>query len=275
MTDEIRTKAELLALFADNTTGAITPQRIRDFVVSNQTTQREQSALPTTITEFADLFVANPGCTATDLPSALNYGDRALTLINNSGVQHTITADGGDTIAGQATLVLEEQSVVQLAAEPNNGAWLIVFNTGDLQPEVDHALAYIEAGTATTTIADAVWSDINDLMTSGLSSTDLVVGGTGILFNGAEPKLFDVSVSIGVEKSAGASRNYSYALVVNGTPLSPIVADEFDTTFDSTTLFNIVSLNPSDTIKVQIRGDGNSDSVIVQHLNLRLTEIRS
>lgn len=34
MTDTIRTKAELLALLADNTTGDITPQDIRDMLVS-------------------------------------------------------------------------------------------------------------------------------------------------------------------------------------------------------------------------------------------------
>jgi hypothetical protein len=275
MANEIRTKAELLALFADNTTGAITPQKIRDFVVSNLASEREVSALPATISEFTDTFVANPGCTATTLPSAAIYGSRSLYILNNSGVSHTITPDGGDTISGNPTLVLEEQSVTQLAAEPGSNNWLIIFNTGDLTPANDHALAYIESGTNITAVIDGDFVDINDTMTSGLSSADLIVGGTGILFNGAETKLFDISMSIGVEKSAGTARNYSYAIAVNGIVISPIVADEFSTTFDTTTLFNIVSLSTNDTVKVQIRADGNSDSVIVQHLNLRLTEIRT
>ena len=274
MADQVKSKAQLLSDFSDNTTGLITPQTLRNFVVSNLSVEREGSVVPVTISSFTDLFVADPGCSGTTLPAVADFGDRSLVIINNAGSGHVITADGSDTIAGNATLVLEEQSVTSLAAIPGSNDWLIIFNTGDLTPPNEHALAYIEAGTNTTIISDATWSDINDTMTSGPSSADLVAGGTGILFNGAETKLFDVSVSIGTEKTAGGHSDYSFAIAINDTPVSPIVANEFDNKFVSTTLFNIITLNPGDTLKVQIRGDGNSDNVIVQHLNLRMTEIR-
>lgn len=109
----IRDKTELLALFADNTSGDISPEDLRDFVVSNQAVTRQDVATPgTTLTPETDAALVQAADVT--LPLAADYKQRKLVIKNISGGDCTINVSLGDTLDGGATLVIRDQAFIEL-----------------------------------------------------------------------------------------------------------------------------------------------------------------
>ena len=121
----------MLSQFADNNTGNITPEFVRDFVVSNYVVDGQIGNVPATqILELTDLFIADPGCTSCVLPQALNHGDRPLQIVNNTGADITISPLGADTIDGvNAPVTLQNDQYLSFGAratQPDNWTLLVL-----------------------------------------------------------------------------------------------------------------------------------------------------
>jgi hypothetical protein len=273
MTQSIRTKDELLAIFADANPALVTKQNIRDFVVSNRVLERQVETSPQPVDAFTDFFIADVGCNATTLPAIADYGDRTLTIANISGFDVTITPDGAETIDGESSITIIDQSVVALTASITTTNWRVLIDTQQFATPAEYALAYIEASAALTTILDGTFVSINESLVAGLNSADFSVSATEITYNGIEDKIFAVDVAATAEKSGGVNQQYSYAVAVNDLPLSPIVSDTVANVFDSVSIVGVIALSTNDTVKVMVRGDSTTDSLNVKDLNLRLTEI--
>jgi hypothetical protein len=79
MPDTVRSRADLLTLLADNTTGNISPQRIRDFVVS-------------TLGVYGSIYVHNTGGNPALYPSQVVTSSSAkLTLFDTDGASDGVT----------------------------------------------------------------------------------------------------------------------------------------------------------------------------------------
>ena len=273
MPDTIRTKAELLTLFADNSIHAITPQILRDFVVSNQVNQGQTETTPgQTIADDTDVFLAQPGATDVFLGLAADYGDRFLAIINKSGGDLTINITGGDTIDGGASIIISDSSFAILGIVVAN-EWLTVINTG-ADPD-EYAQGQFSGSVAVTNIISGTFADINEALVAGEVSSQFTVGAGEITYNGSSPQRFAVGASISAGKTAGATMNYTYSLAINSVPTGPtITATLANATFGTSHLQDIVTLDTNDTIKLQVRGDITDDDIVVGDLILTLTEIQ-
>lgn len=132
MADQIRTKTELLALFADNAAGNIGAQDLRDFVASNQAVQEQVETLSgATMNVLSDVFIADVGCADFELPIAGDYGRRFLSVINASGSLLTINGNAGEKIDGNSSVTLEDnQYLVIVSPDVGVTQWITLINTG-------------------------------------------------------------------------------------------------------------------------------------------------
>ena len=275
MTETLRSKDELLAIFADGPVKA-SKQDVRDLIVSTLANQTQTETTPgQAMLEETDLFVADTGATDMILATIASFGNRMATVMNLAATSLTINPNGAETIDSNASLTIDPGSVAIFLADAGfpSDNWFTLVNTSAAASN-DYALAYIEASVALTTILDGTFVDINESLSTGPNSTDFTIAAGEITYNGIEDKIFAVDVSITAAKTTGGNVQYSYAVAVNDAPLSPIVADNVTTVYDSMSIVGIITLSTNDTVKVQIRGDGTTESLNVQDLNLRLTEIR-
>ena len=115
MADTIRTVTEVLALFADNTTGGISAQDLRDFVVSIGFNTRTTVNVATydVVEDDRVLHVTRSaaGVCAIDLKTAQLGKNRILDVKDAGGNAFvnniTITTEGAETIDGAANLVID------------------------------------------------------------------------------------------------------------------------------------------------------------------------
>ena len=277
MANQIRTKDELLALFADNTTGLITPQDMRDFVVSNLVAEGQIETTPgQTMSAFTDVFLADVGASSMILPTIADFGSRFLSVINASGGSLQVDAAGGETIDGNAFTTLDDEQYLSLAAKEGSTDWITLINTSepDVAPN-DYALGTITDSVAITNIIGGTYVDVNDAMLEAQVSPDFTVSASQITFNGPSPKLFAIDVALTAGKTMGSIESYTVALILNTILNGPTMGISFSNgVADNVGLHNIQQLSDGDDVKIQIRGDTTSDDLIVTDLILRLTEIK-
>ena len=168
----IRTKAELLALFADNTTGDISARDLRDFVDSNLTQNvQSESSSGQTINALSDFFVFEPGATDAILPDAVTYGSRGVELANASGGPVVINASGSDTVDGGASIIIDHEQYARLY--PQGTDWAVVIKTVTDKREFS-----LQVGASGVTVAgayfksaDVTMDDVNMGFAMPLSAT--------------------------------------------------------------------------------------------------------
>lgn len=274
MAETLRTKPELLALMADNATGDITPQDMRDFIASNNVQEVQAPSAPAVLDPLTDFLLALPGCNTLDLSTVAAYGNRSLQIANASGGDLVVNAAGGETIEGTSSITLADQAFVLLGAESVAPNWLTIIRTDVSEPPFDFCLGYFNESVAITNIVSTVYVDINDSLTQGPKSPDFVVIGDELIYSGAD-KIYAIDVSASAGKTLGSNENYTFALSLNGTPQDPTMGAALANGVKTTVpLQTIVVLTDGDTLKVQVRGDTTSDDLIVTDLSIRATEIR-
>jgi len=116
MADTIRTKAQVLALMPNNNSGQISPQDMRDFIVSIYDAVSALSTRTLTgdttlaATDHVVLVDASGGDVTLTLPlAASRLSEFCIKKIDSSGNTVTIDGNGGETIDGSTTFVLTEQ----------------------------------------------------------------------------------------------------------------------------------------------------------------------
>lgn len=272
MTETIRTKQELLGIFADSNANRIVKQDIRDFIVSNLVEEIQYESVIAAIDSLSDTVVALPGCTTLILPLTSSYGDRQLRIINISGADVVIGAEVGDTIDDGASVLLSDKQFLIVGKNASN--WISLINTSADAP-AEYALAIIQDSAAVTDISDGVYVDIDDDMTSEAASIQMLVGANEVTYVGTESKTFAYSISLAATKIGGSPEVYTFSLVLNGTPIAPkITANMANAVLAVVCLSGIVDLAADDEVKLQVRGDGTADDLVVADLHLRLTEIK-
>lgn len=130
MVDTIRTRTELLTLFADNTIQDISPQDCRDLIVTLLGASQAHFVdgpidFTTGFVELVDL--------ADDilLPLTGDYGARALTIANATGGDVNIIAAPTQTIDGLPTLVMNNgNAAVLIPSIDSPGNWLVILSPG-------------------------------------------------------------------------------------------------------------------------------------------------
>ena len=274
MPDTIRTKQELLDIFADADLHRITKQDIRDFIVSNHVAASQVENTPSQEMEaLSDIFVAVPGATSMILPITTEYGDRIASVINISGGDLTINTQFSETIDGQSSTTLADAQFALFAgAEVEVGNWATLVNTTPISDPDEYALAVIAGSGATTNIIDNTYADINDVLVDVAESLNMVIGANEVTYVGIENKLFAIDASLFI---AANGDQYTSAIVVNGSPVAEMQQDLSNAKSGSCSLFTIIQLVTNDTIKVQVRGDGTDNDVGIPDMHLRLTEIRT
>lgn len=175
MSDTIRTKDELLALFADNITGDISPQDLRDFVVSNQVSENQiESISGQAISVTTDNFYAQVGATEATPPPADDYGNRALIVANSSGETLTINAAVGETVDGGASVSIDDNQFAILSSN-DVAAWQQIVNTSEEVDAIhqgdDVSLLNNDAGYLTSTPAPVFGSEYSLLKDTSTRST--------------------------------------------------------------------------------------------------------
>ena len=274
MPDTIRTKSELLGFFADNAAGAISPQNLRDFVVSNQVqTAQVETTSGQTIADLTDVFVAAPGASDVFLPLTSGYGDRFLGIINASGSDLIVNVSGGDTVDGGSSITVGDNQFALLGfAVPTE--WFTLINTTPVSTTSQFAQASFVDSSAVTNIIGTVFVDVNDNLVNDFESIDFTVSANLITYTGSKAKLFAIDVSVSAAKVGGSMEAYTYGIARNNVVSEPnIGASLSNASFGTTSLMQLITLNPNDTIKLQVRGDTTSDDLIVADLVLRLTEV--
>lgn len=170
MADTIRTKAELLALFADNITGDITPQDMRDFVVSNLTAESQTETVSgTTVATNADVFVALLAASDVTLPAVSSYGNRSITIYNLTGGSLTVNAAIGDDIEGAGSVDIDSGKAAILASPEVGFSWVSLLNTSESGSVAPHT--HVEADI--TDLDKYTQSEVNNLV--GGVASDLIV----------------------------------------------------------------------------------------------------
>ena len=119
MADTKRTLSALQALFADNTTKQISPQKLRDFLVSAYGSGYVTAVTGTPYSVGADddvLLINVASASTVNLPAAASNQHRLL-YIKNLTI-NTVTVDGNasETIDGQLTQVIKDQYTCMLMA---------------------------------------------------------------------------------------------------------------------------------------------------------------
>ena len=273
MADTIRTKAELVLLMADNSTGDISPQDIRDFVVSNNVQEVQAESAPAVLDPLTDFFLAFTGCNDLTLTTIAAYGERTLSVANATGADMVINADAGETIEGLSSITVADEAFILLGAEASGTNWLTLFRTDIDAPPDDYAIGYFNESVSITNIIADTYVDVNENMVQGLKSADFSVIGDELLYSG-ENKTFAVDVVASAGKTMGSIENYTFALVKNATPQTPTIGIALTNGVKDTLPLNpIVMLTDGDTLKVQVRGEGTSDDLIVTDLSIRTMEI--
>ena len=273
MADTIRTKAELVLLMADNSTGDISPQDIRDFVVSNNVQEVQAESAPAVLDPLTDFFLAFTGCNDLTLTTIAAYGERTLSVANATGADMVINADAGETIEGLSSITVADEAFILLGAEASGTNWLTLFRTDIDAPPDDFCLGYFNESVSITNIIADTYVDVNESLTEGLKSDDFSVIGDELVYSG-EDKVFAVDVSAAAGKTMGSIENYTFALSKNGTPQAPTIGIALTNGVkDTLPLQLVVTLSDGDTLKAQVRGEGTSDDLIVTDLSIRTMEI--
>ena len=136
MTGSIKTRQELYNAFADNNSGDITPEDVRDFVASNLSLQEERLNAPGTVIDFlTDICFLEAGANQVFIPQYVNYGARTLRLVNATGGLVTVDCEPGGTIAGQNPFPLPNGATIEISPSPTPLAWDIVLFADPLQPD--------------------------------------------------------------------------------------------------------------------------------------------
>ena len=74
-------------------------------MVSNLAVERQTETTPGSIIDpLSDSFYADTGASSATLPSTVAYGDRSLAIANRSGGILVLSAAGGDTVDGVASV---------------------------------------------------------------------------------------------------------------------------------------------------------------------------
>lgn len=116
MADTIRTKAQVLALMPDNNSGQVSPQDMRDFIVSiydavsalNTRTLTSNATLAST--DHVVLVDATNGAVTVTLPlAAARLSEFCIKKTDSSANAVTVDGNGGETIDDATTFVLTEQ----------------------------------------------------------------------------------------------------------------------------------------------------------------------
>lgn len=114
MADTRRSLSEVLALFGDNVTAQISPQDLRDFVISiqfNTVTEVNVAAYDLTADDYIlDVKYTPTGAVAIDLKTAYLTKGKVLHIKDsggNAGANNiTITSEGAQTFDGAANVVI-------------------------------------------------------------------------------------------------------------------------------------------------------------------------
>ena len=124
MSGNIKTKSELYTAFADNNSGDITPQDVRDFVASNLGFEEQRLNAPGAVIDFlTDICFLEAGCNQVFIPQYVNYGTRTLRLVNRSGSDVQVDTEPGGTIGGVSPYILAPNATIEVSPNPSPLAW--------------------------------------------------------------------------------------------------------------------------------------------------------
>ena len=129
MADTVRTRTALIALLADNTTGAVTEQTMRDFLVSGFSCvpYAAKTSVYTITTDDCIVYAGGTSSYAVNLPTAASMIGRFVFIKKTSTISYSITVkpNGAETIDGATTQVMTAQySCMMLHSDGSN--WYIL-----------------------------------------------------------------------------------------------------------------------------------------------------
>ena len=243
----LRTKSELLALFADNTSGDISAEDLRDFVDSNLALDIQTIALAfDTVLDKSDLVYLSTGANIIELPDIANFKNRALIIYSDTIGLSQINAAAGQSIESQSSRFLKTGDSVTIAPQvinPNNWAlistrinelvdlrdtpisylgqalkYLRVNATADATEFVErsYAGANEEGNALTTTINVAgTFEPINCNMTG--SANDFTIASNAATYTGADTKPFLFTFSVSVSRQNGVLSQLVVKAFIDGT----------------------------------------------------------
>lgn len=291
----IRTKTELLNLFADNNSRQITAERLRDFVDSNLAIDFENaSSSPYTVGDTADVVVADPGASVLNLPPIADFKDRGLTILNRSGGQITVVADSSETIELLPSVSLENLQNIAILTQVAQTNWdiistnrslftflrdtpnfyigsagrIVVVNNAEdglefiVNPSTQTANFFEEDNALATTIVDLVtFEDLNiNLAANSLNTlTDFSVSGNTITKTTTGTTVFSIWWSMDGAPVTGNNRMYSLKVFKNGsTALDGHVTLTASANRDQAgSMVTLVSLTQNDTLDFKVRADSD------------------
>lgn len=188
----IRTKAELIALYADNVSGDISASDLRDFVNSNLSLEfLNVTSTPVTAADTTDIIIGLTGVGTVNLPLIASFKDRALIITNDSGsFTMTIDPDGIETIAGLSSLTMLPGRAVFLYSELGSTDWnIIIDNLGQFINLQDTPTSYV--------------SDPNKFLRVDALSTQVTFQDTEFTFNADTPSSFSGAANQHVTVNGG------------------------------------------------------------------------
>lgn len=149
MTDTIRSRDDLLALFADNVIQDISPQDMRDLIVSLLGV--DQSVGTNSAIDFTTGLVELVDLTDTiSLPLVGDYKKRSLTIKNISGHDVNVNAAPTEFIEGLSFFVMEDgDSVIIYPSLDVDDNWLFVISPGMIGPQGDEGIQGIQGDEGT------------------------------------------------------------------------------------------------------------------------------
>lgn len=116
MADTRRTLSAILALFADNTSGDISPQDARDYLVSTMNDLAVKTVTENTVLTTDDYLVladASSGQITVTLPGATTCPNKRFKVKRISASNNVIVASAGGTIDGAASLTISAQWIMR------------------------------------------------------------------------------------------------------------------------------------------------------------------
>lgn len=159
MADTKRTLAQLIAIFADNTTRDISAQDLRDFLLSAYGSREANTiAIDTTITTDYDIVLvnANSGQVNVTLPAASTNSLKTFLIkkIDTSSNLVKVTPAGSDTIDSESSFwMFVPQQCVEIVSDGTN--WRIIaggYKNGQIKIFEQTATATVPASVSNTTL---------------------------------------------------------------------------------------------------------------------------
>jgi len=126
MSDTRRTLSQLQALLADNNVGAISPQDLRDFLVSTVITAVTSKTADYPIVEGDSVVNVTANSPTITLPTAVDAGGVSYTIKNSGGGIVTVATTSAQTIDGAASGSLTLSRWDSLTVVSDGANWIVI-----------------------------------------------------------------------------------------------------------------------------------------------------